>query len=383
VSGHRKLRIVVVYNRDYEGAEADPENRAREDIKTIADHLIGLLNQGGFEANGLGITDDVFGDFESLLAMRPDAVFNLCESVCGDSRFEPLLPLLWEKEVIPFTGSGSLALSLALHKHKAKELLVARGVPTPGFLLVTSSDVGHVTLPFPLIVKPSREDASVGISASSVVRNREELALRVAHVLEHYRQPALIETYIEGREIYVSVLDQENRGPQAFPFYEIDFSEMPADRPRIVSFEGKWVEGSVDYVGTKSVPCAPLAAEVSARVTEAALAAFGALELRDYGRIDLRVSADGTPYVIDVNPNCDLSAEAGGYAKAARLGGMTYEQLVMRLVDLALARRNDADTIPLTARSRTHRGTRGAGRDVSSGRDRLRDGARGRGAGQG
>jgi D-alanine-D-alanine ligase len=386
VSAHRKLRIVVAYNRDYEGAEADPENRAREDIKNIADHLLVLLNGHGFEATGLGITDDVFGDFQELLSLKPDVVFNLCESVCGDSRFEPLLPLLWEKEGIPFTGSGSLALSLSLHKHKAKELLVARGVPTPGFLLLSSSDVSHVAeldLGFPLIVKPCREDASVGISASSVVHDAEALKAQVAHVIEHYRQPALVEQFIEGREIYVSVLDRDDRGLDAFPFYEIDFGAMPADRPKIVSFEGKWVEDSVDYVGTKSIPCRPLPEPVAARVRETALAAFAALELRDYGRIDLRVTADGTPYVIDVNPNCDLSAEAGGYAKAARLGGLSYEALVLRLVDLALARRNDADTIPLTARSRSHRGSRVTGRDVSSGRDRVRDGARGRGAGQG
>jgi len=383
VSAHRKLRVVVVYNRDYEGAEADPENRAREDIKNIADHLLGLLNAHGYEAVGLGITDDVFGDFQALTSLRPDVVFNLCESVCGDSRFEPLLPLLWEKEGIPFTGSGSLALSLALHKHKAKELLVARGVPTPGFALLSSSEVDDPGLGFPLIVKPSREDASVGISAASVVRDLPALRAQVAHVIEHYRQPAVVERYIEGREIYVSILDREGRGLDTFPFYEIDFGEMPADRPKIVSFEGKWVEDSVDYVGTKSVPCQPLSEPIAARVRQAALAAFAALELRDYGRIDLRLAADGTPYVIDVNPNCDLSADAGGYAKAARLGGLSYDQLVLRLLDLALARRNDADTIPLTARSRSHRGARLSGRDVSSGRDRLRDGARGRGAGQG
>jgi len=386
VSAQRKLRIVVAYNRDYEGAEADPENRAREDIKNIADHLLVLLRGHGFEASGLGITDDVFGDFQALLSLKPDVVFNLCESVCGDSRFEPLLPLLWEKEGIPFTGSGSLALSLSLHKHKAKELLVARGVPTPGFVLLSSSemaDVAKVDLGFPLIVKPCREDASVGISANSVVHDAEALRAQVAHVIEHYRQPALVEQFIQGREIYVSVLDRDERGLDAFPFYEIDFGAMPADRPKIVSFEGKWVEDSVDYVGTKSIPCRPLPETVAARVRETALAAFAALELRDYGRIDLRLTADGTPYVIDVNPNCDLSADAGGYAKAARLGGLSYEGLVLRLVDLALARRNDADTIPLTARSRSHRGSRLTGRDVSSGRNRVRDGARGRGAGQG
>src|SRR5450432_4388384 len=278
-------RVIVIFNRDFEGAEADPENKAREDIKDIAVHLVEILEGAGFVTGSLGVTGDVFAAVEGIKAFAPDVVFNLCESIGGDNRFEPLLPLLLDREGIAYTGSGPLTLSLALHKHKAKEILRARGVPTPEAAYVTSPDVSELfrspdvksgALPFPLIVKPAREDASVGIHSESVVHDRAALARRVTHVLSHYRQPALVERYIEGREIYVSMLGRPPQAglgvaPQIFPFFEIDFSLMPADRPRIVSFDGKWVEGSEEFVGTKPIPCTGLPPALQARITEVAL----------------------------------------------------------------------------------------------------------------
>ena len=354
-----KPRILVIYNRDFEGAEADPENKAREDIRDIAENVAAILARRGCVTDGLGVTDDLHSAVTSIKAFAPDVVFNLCESIGGDGRFEPLLPLLLDREEIAYTGSGPLTLGLALHKHKAKDMLRARGVPTPEAIHLTTPDVSAVTLPFPLIVKPSREDASVGIYSESVVHDRAALERRVTFVLSRYRQPALVERYIDGREIYVSMLSRAGGPPQIFPFYEIDFSEMPADRPRIVSFEGKWVEHSDEFRGTKPVLCAGLSVELEARIAGVARAAFEALELRDYGRLDIRLAEAGpdagTPYVIDVNPNCDLSDQAGGFAKAARAAGLAYDEVILRIVELALARRPHADTIPLAPRSRTTR----------------------------
>ena len=119
-----KPRVVVIYNRDFEGADADPENKAREDIKDIAEHVMSILLGRGCSAIGLGITDDVFAAISSLRDARPDVIFNLCESIGGDNRFEPLLPMLMDREGFAYTGSGPLSLSLALHKNKAKEMYV-------------------------------------------------------------------------------------------------------------------------------------------------------------------------------------------------------------------------------------------------------------------
>jgi D-alanine-D-alanine ligase len=358
-----KPRIVVIFNRDFEGAEADPENKARDDIKEIADNIVAVLTRHGYPATGLGITDDIPLALRSLAELAPAAVFNLCESIHGDNRFEGLLALLLDLQAIPYTGSAAFPLALALHKDKAKEILRARGVPTPQAVLLEAPDTSRVPLDFPLIVKPAREDASVGISRASVVRDRRALNDRVAHVLAHYRQPALVEQYIEGREIYVSLLERPGQKPQIFPFFEIDFSEMPPDRPRIVSFEGKWVQDSVEYGGTRPVRCEGLSPALRNRVAETALAAFEAIGLRDYARIDIRLAEGGVPYVIDVNPNCDLSDLAGGFSKAARAGGVSYEDLILRLLELALSRasapRTSPDAAPARRRApRARRGTR-------------------------
>jgi D-alanine-D-alanine ligase len=192
----------------------------------------------------------------------------------------------------------------------------------------------------------------VGITSASVVHEVAALTERITHVLRHYQQPALVEEYIEGREIYVSLLGRIGERPQIFPFFEIDFSDMPPDRPKIVSFEGKWVEDSVEYLGTRPVRCEGLTPQLRQHVADTALAAFEAMELRDYGRMDFRLSPDGTPYVIDVNPNCDLSDLAGGFSKAAKAGGLAYKDVILRIVSLALSRRPHADTIPIAQRSR-------------------------------
>jgi D-alanine-D-alanine ligase len=344
-------RVLVVHNRDYEGAEADPENRAREDVLGTAHGVAKALGDAGCEAGTVGIGADLHGAIAEITERAPDAVFNLCESIDGVSSFEPLLPLLLERAGLAYTGSSPLTLGLAVHKHKAKDVLRGAGVPTPEAAVLTAPDVSPVTLPFPLIVKPVREDASVGITADSVVHDRAALERQVTFVLARYRQPALVERYIEGREIYVSMLGRADGGVQILPLYEIDFSEMPPGCPRIVSFDGKWVESSPEFRGTKPVPCEGLSPATLSRIAEVAETAFAAMELRDYARLDVRLAADGIPYVIDVNPNCDLS-EGAGFARAARAAGLGYDDVVRRIVDLALQRRPHADTIPFTARSR-------------------------------
>jgi D-alanine-D-alanine ligase len=336
-------RIVVIYNRDFEGAESDPENKAREDVKDVAEDVLRILNIGGFDVSGLGVTNDVSAAMAKLIEMDPDAVFNLCESIHGDSRFESLMPLLMDLANIAFTGSCSFGLSLALRKEKVKDLLRGRNVPVAiGGLVTSVAECHSLGLSFPAIVKPAREDASVGICSASVVHDQGSLEKRVAYVLETYRQPALAEEFIEGREIYVSVLERVGQEPQIFPFFEIDFSDMPDDRPKIVSFEGKWVEDSIEYKGTRPVRCEGLSDGTRALVAQTALNAFRAIGLRDYARVDIRLSAMDIPYVIDVNPNCDLSDLAGGYSRAAKAAGLSYRELILRIVDLALARRTGA-----------------------------------------
>jgi D-alanine-D-alanine ligase len=346
-----KPRVLVVYNRDFESAEADPENCSRSDIRGTADEVVRALDDGQHVVDALGVTDDLMGAIAKIAAAAPDVVFNLCESIDGVSSLEPLLPLLLERAGVAYTGSAPLTLGLALHKHKAKDVLRGAGVPTPEAVVLTTPDVSQVALPFPLIVKPVREDASIGISSDSVVHDRAALERQVTFILARYRQPVLVERYIEGREIYVSMLERPGDEIEILPLHEIDFSEMPAGRPRIVSFEGKWVETSPEFSGTKPVACEGLTTSAVSRIGRVARTAFAAMELRDYARLDLRLSADETPYVIDVNPNCDLSPTAG-FARAAQAAGLEYAAVARRIVALARSRRLAGETIPLSLHPR-------------------------------
>jgi D-alanine-D-alanine ligase len=375
-----KPRVLVVHNRDFEHSLQDPENGSREDIRGTAADVVGALTHAGLVADVLGVDEDLLGALSAITAFGPDVVFNLCESLSGDARFEPLLPMLLERAGIAYTGSPPLALGLALHKHKAKAVLRNAGVPTPDAVCLATPDLAGVALPYPLIVKPSREDASTGISSQSVVHDRAELGRRVAAVIARYKQPALVERYIEGREIYVSMLGRRDGAIDLLPLHEIDFSEMPPGRPHIVSFEAKWEETSAEYRGTKPVRCTGLGADVEARIASVARAGFVAMELRDYGRLDVRLAADGTPYVIDVNPNCDLSEASGGFARAGRAAGLAYQDLIRRIVDLALQRRTHEDTIPIAVRPRPAHRHPLAGGGVPLRRGRVRDRAARRGA---
>ena len=207
-------RVLVVHNRDYEGAEADPENRARADVLGTAQSVAKVLSDSGYDAGTVGIGSDLYGALTEITDFAPDVVFNLCESIDGASNLEPLLPLLLERAGLAYTGSSPLTLGLAVHKHKAKDVLRGAGVPTPEAVVLTAPDVSKVALGFPLIVKPAREDASVGITTDSVVHDRAALERQVTFVLARYLQPALVESYIEGREIYVSLLGRPEGGAQ-------------------------------------------------------------------------------------------------------------------------------------------------------------------------
>jgi D-alanine-D-alanine ligase len=327
------MRIVVLHNGQIDGRTdiSDVVNAARD--------VAGALAHRGCRVSTLAVDggEPLDAALKAVSVLRedpPELVFNLCESLAGDSRNEVVVPTLLELAGLRYTGSGPLALGLALRKDLTKKILRAEGVSTPEAITLDSDDISNVKLPFPLIVKPTREDASVGISRSSVVHDREELASQVAAVRAEFQQPVLVERYIEGREIYVSLLGTR---PDALPMHEIDFSTLPADRPKIVSYLGKWDPSSVEYQGTRSVECVGLDEATRDRCVAAARAAFFALGLRDYARIDLRVAADGTPYVIDVNPNCDLS-DGAGVSRAASFGGLSYGDLIWRVCAAAMER---------------------------------------------
>jgi len=328
------MNLAVLHNNDADVLADDPAREAREDVERVAAALAEALEARGHRVRVIPAGGDL-SFVETLRREPPELVLNLCESLAADARGEMIIPGLLELLGIPYTGSAALSLGLALHKDRAKQILRGAGISTPAFALIEKlEEAMEIALPYPLIVKPSREDASTGIDFDSVVHDRAGLVHAVSRVLRTLHQPALVEQFIEGKEIYVPILGNSPR--RALPLTEIHYGPFYDTRPRIVSYKAKWDLESIDCIQTNSGP-AILDEEVEAACVRTALAAFAALGCRDYGRIDLRVSEGGQPYVIDINPNCDLHPEAG-YAKTARNAGLSYPELAESLVRIAFER---------------------------------------------
>lgn len=323
----RPSRVIVLYNTDYDDSEPDPDASA---VALSAKAICAGLREAGFDTELAGLHGrDVFEVIERLRAEQPDLVFNLCESMAGDPRNEPTFVGLLDLFGIPYTGADLLALASCLYKHRTKDILIGRGIPTPPFKKLDPAaleDPALETLDYPWFLKLLHEDASIGITEENVVRTPAELRRRARAMMDEFGQQVLAERFIEGREINVTMIGN-GASLRVLPLHEIDFEKMPAGRPRIVSYAAKWDEAHVDYAGTKPVPLRGASPQLQARIEQIARATWDALGLRDYGRVDLRVDAAGQPWVIDVNPNPDISPDAG-VARSAKVAGLEYPQLI-------------------------------------------------------
>lgn len=332
-------RVLVVYNTDYDAELTAPEGVDVSAVEEAAVAARAAIGDYGFDADIIGIHGrDLDVVYKGLQSDPPDLVFNLCESLYGDVRNEPLFPALLDMLQIPYTGADPMSLGLCLHKDRAKEILLHHGVRTPPYVaLHLPADLdAPFELDYPYFLKLLHEDASIGIGAANVVRDRQALIDRARELMTKYRQGVLAEQFIPGREVNVTVIGADH-ALDCLPLHEIDFSEMPDDRPNIISYAAKWDEQHVDYAGTKVVPIRDLTPELEQAIRETSFAAFRALGLRDFGRVDLRIDPAGQPWVIDVNPNCDLSPDAG-VALAAKFGGIDYPQLLGRICEIAWSR---------------------------------------------
>ncbi len=279
---------------------------------------------------------EVSSIIEKIRAFAFDLIFNLCEEFQGNTRWEMHLAALLEVLQIPFTGSSALTLGFSQDKGKAKSLLAHSGVPTPAYQVRDTKDrTASLPVRFPLIVKPLREDASLGIGNDALVFDEKQLETQIRKVQKGFGQPALVEEYIEGRELNVSILGNEN--PEVLPISEIDFSTMPAGIPRICGYAAKWMEDSPEF--KHSVPRCPadLPPALEDRIREISLRAYEILDCRDYARVDLRLDGDGNPYVLEINANPDISPDSG-ISRSAKNAGYTYAEFIGKIVELARAR---------------------------------------------
>ncbi len=280
------------------------------------------------------------GKPQSLVALGKcgaEMVFNLTESYAGDDTKEMNVCAYLDLLGIPYTGSGPHGHFLAQDKAVAKKIFTFHGIRTPYFAYAWKGRTEHADdVSFPLIVKPLWEDGSIGIDEKAIVHSVKELMERIEYVQEEFDCPALIEEYIEGREIYGAVLGSYERA-EALPLVELDLSKLPRGVPRIATQNVKFEKDTEEYKLTKSAVVEDLDEETAQKLTQTALNAYRACKLRDYGRIDMRLSEKGDVYVIEANPNPWLSS-AQEFVMAARKSGRTYTQLIGEIVELCAAR---------------------------------------------
>jgi D-alanine-D-alanine ligase len=271
---------------------------------------------------------------------QPDVVFNCCESFQGVAALEMSVAALYDLFGVAYTGSPALTLGIALNKGIAKSLFRANGVPTPRHVVMASAaDLARPhPLAYPLIVKPIAEDASIGIDARSVVHDNAAMAERVKFVWSEFNQPALVEEFVDGRELNVGLLADSRGEFLALPVSEVPFDALPPGTPAIVSYDAKWITDSLAYKSTPSRCPASLEPALAERVQQTALSAARAVGLRDYGRIDMRLRmGDQALFVLEANPNPDLSDEAG-FMRAAVASGRTVAATVLQILSRAVER---------------------------------------------
>lgn len=341
----RPSRILILYNTDYDAELTAGAEASVSAVQASAQSIGNALVASGFQIEMAGLHGlEVFELVARLRQDPPDLVFNLCESMNGDPRNEPTMTGLLDLYKIPYTGNGTLALGSCLHKSRTKDILRGRGIPTPPHFMIHSaaqladpSTIAMIdALDYPWFLKLAHEDASVGITWENEVHTPAALRARAGVMLEEFGQSVLAERFIAGREVNVTMIGN-GEDLVVYPIHEIDFSKMPDGRPKIVSYAAKWEEGHIDYIGTNPVRLGEADAALIARAEAVARATWAALGLVDYGRVDLRIDGEGQPWVIDVNPNCDISPDAGA-ARASAAAGLSYPQLIERIALVAWRR---------------------------------------------
>lgn len=345
----KKIKVAVAFNEPHPELyiKAGEVNEKKldfmpyfevENITPIEEYEIMAqkLNKCGINAYTLNIKDDVQSFLNDLKKNKPDVVFNFIEIYKEEPRNEMNVVGMFELIKIPFTGAPSLALANCQSKIFTKRLVNAFGIKTPKFIIIKKMPkyLRH-RLKYPLIIKPAYEDASVGIENDSIVDNVEKLKERTEYTLKHFMQPALVEEFIEGRELNVAVLGDTE--PAALPISEIDFTAMPEHLHNIVSYQAKWDPHHEAYHKTIPICPAKLPKKTEKKAKETALKAFKALGCRDYARVDMRLSKDNQLYVLEVNPNPDLT-EGAGFMRSAETSGLSYVDTLKKIIDLALER---------------------------------------------
>ena len=327
-----RKRITIVYN-DPQPSRYDQANEKKavigvlDSVSAVRTALLELR----YGVKTLPLSPPLDKVKRELNRLDADAVFNLFEGFCGEPETEAMVPEILAKRKMPYTGCPAPALRLALDKARMKMMMKKAGIPTPDFQLLNPRTMHHFRLRYPCIVKPRSEDSSHAITAESVVNDLPSLEKRVKAMSAIYDN-ALVEEFIDGREFNATVMGTSRC--TVLPVSEIVY-QLPPSLPRILTFDAKWEPDSLYYQGTKVVCPAEIGESEQAQIAKTSMATFRLLGCSGFARVDMRMNGEGKLQVIEVNPNPDISPEAGA-ALQASAAGMDYNQFIKKIVEMAM-----------------------------------------------
>lgn len=337
----KKLRVLALFDA-IAPTTLDQDLSAElktEDWKTEA-NVLGALAQLGHVVEHQAIFDDLDVLRQKLTAFQPDVIFNLADQFKNNRAWDQAIVSFLDMQGVPYTGCGSTGLTLCKHKGISKKILGYHRIHVPEFVMIARG--ARIARPrrlkFPILVKPLKEEASLGISQASFVENDDQFRERVAFIHERYAGDVIAEEYIEGRELYVSVMG--NLQLRVFPIRELVFREVPPDEPKIATYRAKWDEEYRKKWGLQNQFAEGLDPALTARIESTCKRIYRLLTIDGYARIDLRLTAAGEVYFIEANPN-PILAEDEDFAQSAAKAGMAYPQLIDRIIRLGLKTMRD------------------------------------------
>ncbi len=331
-----KLKVLVLFDS---AGTPPPDQDFTEEFKSedwIAEaSVVQTLEKLGHEVRTLGIYDDINLVQQEIGDNTPDVVFNLTEVFLGKAYFDKNIPSFLELLKVSYTGCGPGGLMICNNKALTKKILTYHRIKVPNFhIFRRGKRVWHPKrLKFPLMVKPLKEEASTGISKASFVENEKDLEERIKFIHERFNMDALVEEYIEGRELYVSVLGDGRL--KTFPIREMKFTQVPDDDPKLATYKAKWDKGYRKRWGIKNEFAGRLPEGAQGKIFSICKRAYRALMIDSYGRFDLRLTPEGEIFIIEANANPALTPD-DEFAESAKKAGFGYDKLIQKLLSLAL-----------------------------------------------
>lgn len=331
----KSLKVLLLFDlsvklspEEYEDYWKTPDWKTEKDVKNS-------LTKLGHEVIPLGIHNDIEPLLKLLEEQKPDLVFNLSEAFKGNRDFEPNMTALLQLIGVPFTGTGPLGLQLCKDKGLTKVILGYHRIRTPRFVVAKKSRPPRSLKAFqyPAFIKPLQLESSEGISQFSYVENEKDALARVKFIHERLNVDAIIEEFISGRELYVSVLGNEKL--TVFPPRELFFKQVPEDEPKFATYRSKWDAEYRKKWGIDTGWAAAMPEDTQKKLNEICKKIYRLLRIQGCGRIDLRLKENGEIYFIEANPNPSI-AKSEDYALSANKGDLDYDELIAKMVSLAI-----------------------------------------------